>query len=61
MPLCAVIVITSHQDTEKSECGPRESWDSESPSPMRNGEMSMMCLTDVKLMPRFVRYLDHRT
>src|SRR6266702_3157543 len=45
----------------KSECGPRESWDSESPSPMRNGEMSMMCLTDVKLMPRFVRYLDHRT
>ena len=39
MPLCAVIVITSQQDTEKSECGPRESWDSESPSPMRNGEI----------------------
>ena len=32
-----------------------------SPSPMRNGEMSMMCLTDVRLMPRAVRYLDHRT
>ena len=61
MPLCAVIVITSQQDTGKSESGPREPRGSESPSPMRNGEMSMMCLTDVKLMPRSVRYLDRRT
>jgi hypothetical protein len=60
MPLCAVIVITSQQDTEKASAD-HESREPQVSFAMRNGEMSVLCLTDVKLMPRSVRYLDHRT
>src|SRR6266702_1639652 len=46
MPLCAVIVITARYDTEEASAD-LEGRGIQSLSPMRNGEMSMMCLTDV--------------